>query len=112
MTKRGTIQKENDAPGSTVQLHGLLYYAYRHAVGWKLLKAGYWPDRKGWHTWALWGLTGVLLVMSFSPFCSVTSVARWAQVMVPVLMLCVYYPLAERSIRLGLSGNFACSGIG
>ena len=42
MTKRGAIQKENDAPGSTVQLHGLLYYAYRHAVGWKLLKAGYW----------------------------------------------------------------------
>jgi hypothetical protein len=111
MTKRSAIPKENGAAGSTIQLHGMLYYAYRHAVGWKLLKAGYWPARKGWQTWALWGLTGVLLVMSFSPFCPITEVARWAPVMVPVLMLCVYYPLAEHSIRLGLSGDFARSGI-
>jgi hypothetical protein len=102
------------SPRSTIRLHGLLLYAYRHATGWKLLKAAYWPDCKGckgWHTWALWGLTGVLLVMAFSPFYPIMAVARWAPFMVYVLMLFVYYPLFERSIRLGLSGDFARSGI-
>jgi hypothetical protein len=83
MTKRGAIQKEDGAPGSRVQLHGLLYYAYRHATEWKLVKAVYWPDRKGCYTWPLQGLTGLLLAMLFSPlFCPVTSVVYWSVVVV------------------------------
>lgn len=101
----------NGAQESTIQLHGLLLYAYCHATGWKLLKAGYWPDRWGLHTWALWVLTGALLGMAFSPLCPVTWVAHWVPVMVYVLMPCVYYPLAEYSISQSLSSEFARSGI-
>jgi hypothetical protein len=83
------------------KLHGELYYAYREAVGYRLLKAAYQPAEKRWYTWLLWIIT---IAMFSTPIAliSLTSVTPWVVIAITLVWVLIYTILATSCINKGI----------
>jgi len=102
---------KNKRTRSTIRLYGLLYYAYRHSVGTKMLKASYWPARIGWHTWLLWLTSLCVFTIPFGEFVIPYAWGKWYPIIAGAVILTFYFSLASLAIRRGLSREYLRSGI-
>lgn len=87
-----------------IKIHGRLYYGYEKCIGKKTLKAAYWPQEKGWYTFALWVVTIILLA---SPYFD----GPWVIFIQFAIVLGLYFPLSIYCIRQGLPDDLLAVGI-
>jgi len=109
ITSEAVAYDANDR--GTIQLYGLLYHSYRNAIGAKMFTAAYRPDTKGWYTWALWGMTAIMFASVLVPYFVSDSWGAWSFLITLALVVCVYFPLANYSIRRGLSQEYKLVGV-
>lgn len=94
-----------------IKTHGRLYYGYEKCIGKKNLKAAYWPAEKGWHTFALWAVTLLMVSISLASFSFDEPWGSRTLFIQCAILLGLYFPLSIYCIRQGLPDDFLALGI-
>lgn len=103
-TNISELTQLSNCPRNVITLHGKLYWAYKNAIGNKLLKAAYKPERWSWFTYVLWLLTFLAFFQCFT--------FTWAKESYIAFLylsalgtVCLYFPLASYCINKGLQSE-------